>query len=386
MLKIAGRGPDGLAKAIKTDMGGNVLTANHATSNKHLDWHYTTALGQIGSMQVPEHDGTVWGARWGTDDYNKIYNFVDVTDPSTLTISPVIALEGTIFYIHPYREGEDLKIAVVTCDLTNKVIRAYLMNGIEDTAPILTLEYNGIISKFGCDSYYDGLTNIILIPEYGQLNTPKKLWASFDGGRTYVVIKETTQVGTDMANHWHTAHYDRFSGRIWASEGDASNSAINWSDNLGVTWNRNTDLDIQPTLIKSFANCVVFGHDEGYEKAGLSVWYRNNGVNRNALSINRVLSISDQSAPDMFAMSTSWGQNGDTAYMLFIRTSGTVLTEYIYKTDDGGNSWIGVSVFKNTVSRIDLLSGVTKQGHIVGRLRLSSNPNWLTDHLVYSSI
>ena len=369
--------------AVNHDGAINVSGTTPNLSNTPLDWKYTTAVTTAYALFVPEHDGTVWGR----NATNKIYNF---TDPSgSLVIStPEMAYTGEIIFIHPYKEDGVQKIAFVTRDIAGNAVRAYLANSMTDANPTLTLEYTGSITDaLCCDAYYDNVINVILIGGYGTgAITPKNLWASYDGGRTYSVIKQTTILGTEMASHFHAVHYDRFSGRIWVAEGDGSNSAINWSDNLGTTWYRDVDHG-QPTLIKSFGNGVIFGHDDGFGTyPGLSFWRRDNKGDRDKLTMERVLTINADIAADFYPTSRMWAQRGDTAYILFTCTEHGKDYEYIYATADGGLTWTGVSVTIPSIARIDFLSGITNQGYIVGRHRKSSNPNWLDLKVVYAKV
>jgi hypothetical protein len=394
-VPIQGKDPLGKAKYanvtesgdLKVQLSGNIVVedAMRVTQKPQhepsplLDWKYRDKICY--DMYVPEHDGTVWGR----DYEGAIWNIPDVSVAgNTQKTNPIIPASVPTALIHPYIQDNVQKILVIASSSQIPGWQAIIVEGFNDDAPVTTIHQPDYITNSMCtDAYYDGLVNVVLVGEYGSGNTPKRLWLSKDGGVNWEIIKETTPKATGATqSHWHAVHYDRYSARIWAAEGDDANRALHWSDDFGETWHSIEGV-YQPTLIKSFPNCVVFGHDEGEENTGLSVWMRNNDK-RNDVVLRRVLTVNEKPSAYHYPDARQWAQRGSDAYVLFMRKYGTDYTWAIYKTNNG-IVWTGVSFGHELWSHIDYLSGITTSGHIVARHRNSANP-WGGNHLIYTKV
>lgn len=147
--------------------------------------------------------------------------------------------------------------------------RIYQMDSINDT-PTLVYESNTVNSTywngrsaFGIKSYDNGLGQYVLAGCYGRDPAARDLLLSSDGGRTFNVIKKTSNNDTTVNSHWHDVAFDPYHGYIWASEGDGvNNRGVHFSDDWGSTWYTLTPLGThQPTSIIPFPERMVFGRD-----------------------------------------------------------------------------------------------------------------------------
>jgi photosystem II stability/assembly factor-like uncharacterized protein len=123
--------------------------------------------------------------------------------------------------------------------------------------------------------------NVIAITTYGvpdQTNPPRFLYLSRDSGETWETI-EVAKV-SDMVDpgdfHLHDVEYDPWANRLWVSNGDRVNSALQYSDDWGKTWNlvapRGVAVAGQATSITALPDRVLFGSDG--KPNGFFVWYR----------------------------------------------------------------------------------------------------------------
>ncbi|HHW90728.1 MAG TPA: hypothetical protein GX745_07505, partial [Clostridiales bacterium] len=143
-----------------------------------------------------------------------------------------------------------------------------------------TLNTDGkVSSSINISFWEDGINRIVLVGDYEQdTSYAPKLYLSLDGGDTFNVILEG-KTGF-VNNHWHATCYDKFSGTIWASQGDGSSATTYYSADLGKTWEE-ASITVsgktsyaQPTLILPFPDRVVFGRDGAGIPPGLDQWVR----------------------------------------------------------------------------------------------------------------
>lgn len=120
--------------------------------------------------------------------------------------------------------------------------------------------------------------NVVLYSVYGPkdaLNPPRHLYISRDFGRTFkeVEVRAIADMPDNNHFHLHDCEYDPFTGRIWVSNGDQSNSAIQFSDDWGESWYVISGKG-QPTNIIALPDRILLGTDDWPD--GFKVIYKNN--------------------------------------------------------------------------------------------------------------
>lgn len=123
-----------------------------------------------------------------------------------------------------------------------------------------------IQNSWGIDMY----NNIVVVSEYGLQgqNGSRFVYLSTDHGDTFTSIFDLVNqqiegrpTWTDRA-HIHTVAYDPYFSRIWICVGDSTNTAVYYSDDLGVTWKFVEGSNVvQLTGIIALEDSVVFGSD-----------------------------------------------------------------------------------------------------------------------------
>ncbi|WP_331233514.1 beta propeller repeat protein [Natronorarus salvus] len=148
---------------------------------------------------------------------------------------------------------------------------------LEGSTTVYHFEYGRLTGSFGHVVYGD----VIVLGAYGQSdfeggNHANEVVLSTDGGGSFERILEAELHTKNAPNlHVHDVEYDPYAERIWVTVGDGGNSNIYWSDDMGGSWDRITDdanLDLQPTQVAAFEDCVVFGTDSSPE--GIVRWAR----------------------------------------------------------------------------------------------------------------
>lgn len=120
--------------------------------------------------------------------------------------------------------------------------------------------------------------NVVLYSTYGDkdaLNPPRHLYISRDYGRTFKEVEVRAIADMPDANHFHLhdCEYDPFTDRIWVSNGDQTNSAIQFSDDWGESWHVISGKG-QPTNIIALPDRILLGTDD--KPDGFKVIYKNN--------------------------------------------------------------------------------------------------------------
>jgi len=120
--------------------------------------------------------------------------------------------------------------------------------------------------------------NVVLYTTYGDkdaLNPPRHLYISRDFGRTFVEKEVRAIADMPDANHFHLhdCEYDPFTDRIWVSNGDRDNSAIQFSDDWGESWYVISGKS-QSTNIIALPDRILLGTDD--KPDGFKVIYKNN--------------------------------------------------------------------------------------------------------------
>lgn len=232
-----------------------------------------TSLGADGYVYgVVENSNTIWRSNDGMETIDEVnYDFFSegYYYPYWVTKTPtgfvVItgnrygdrafggANVGAIFYSDVFESGYELKD---------------------------TFTPNHTPSEFGI-TYYHGLAiseQIILVAERGFPSEGEeigKIRGTFDGGKTWRIVKEFELVNPNVNAHFHTAVYDPYRGRIWASQGDLDNAKLFISDDLGDSWREiKLENDIgqtrfQPTMLLPLANNIAYGADGGPGGVGI---------------------------------------------------------------------------------------------------------------------
>jgi hypothetical protein len=210
-------------------------------------------------------------------------------------------------------------------------------------------------SSINASFWEDGVNRIVLLGDYEQgTSYPPKLYMSLDGGETFTVILEGKALPSGN-NHWHATCYDRFSGTIWASQGDGGSATTYFSTDLGSTWIEVSLKEgkhssyAQPTLILPFPNRMVFGRDGGGIPPGLDEWVRDgkNITPSNVFLPEPALEFKDTYGSHTYYPSLSYTAvfplNPLVAYVSFpYRSSDKQEISFIFATGDGGESWHSV--------------------------------------------
>lgn len=123
--------------------------------------------------------------------------------------------------------------------------------------------------------------NVVLFATYGDkdaANPPRHLYLSRDYGRSFkeIEVRSISAMANPATFHLHDCEYDPYADRIWVSNGDLPNSAIQYSDDWGETWVvvDTTALShyLQPTNIVALADRVLFCTDD--KPDGVKAWLR----------------------------------------------------------------------------------------------------------------
>lgn len=211
-----------------------------------------------------------------------------------------------------------------------------------------------LASPISVSFWEDGVNRIVLLGDYQQgTSYPPKLYMSLDGGETFNVILEGKALFSN--NHWHATCYDRFSGTIWASQGDGNSATTYFSTDLGSTWTEVSLKEgkhksyVQPTLILPFPNRMVFGRDGAGIPPGLDEWVRDgkNITPSNVFLPEPALEFKDTYGSHVYYPSLSYTAvlplNPLVAYVSFpYQSSDKQEISFIFATGDGGESWHSV--------------------------------------------
>jgi|GEM_PF-3163051 len=297
----------------------------------------------------------------------KIFRAAQVDDPDTweMGVNLPTTIYERILHLHVSNKG----IVLIT-KKSGENPKVWFMQDI-NSEPELRHEFiftpsTDTLNDFNITGHSDGVNDYIIACQYGMgTDHVRNMYLSTDMGLTWEVINQS-QITTpgDLNSHWHTAKYDPYMGRIWAVEGDSSNKAISYSDDLGKTWVRLSGGIYQPTLIYPFPKRVVFGRDRGISPPGIDQWIRSD-VPFEQKYITESLSFRE----DKFAYQNYPSQQisgyGEEIYINFTKRS-DIDEQYIYATGDGGESWH--CVYSGSVGTgIPYLgnpSGVTADGKI----------------------
>lgn len=171
--------------------------------------------------------------------------------------------------------------------------------------------------QISCSSYTAGALDLVLLGEYGRRGTePKHLWLSTDGGQTYQIIHQTPVIDTGVNSHVHCAVYDPYRERIWCGIGDGGNATLDWSDDMGQTWDSHPE-PLQPTSILPMADRTIFGIDESWMTTG--AYQIADGVP----FTQRVFELDQNAGSYQYGISGVTLDDGQVGYMPFPRQLGS---------------------------------------------------------------
>jgi len=211
--------------------------------------------------------------------------------------------------------------------------------------------------KLNTSIYNAGVNQtVILCGEY-VITSPNpasgglRLFGSFDGGATWVSLKETVLVDSVYNSHWHASTYDPYAGRIYAQTGDATNAMLYYSEDLGQNWNeiRATDENgvlPQPTTLISFPDIITALPDRGYPPCVLSI---KKDTNYKDINGEKFLFSLDYSIYPAFGTGAGKytgrpiAQDGIEAYFQVPTVTGHQQI-FVVGTADGGQTWHTVLV------------------------------------------
>lgn len=192
------------------------------------------------------------------------------------------------------------------------------------------------------------------VGEYTQvLNTPHKLYMTLDGGETWRMIKATTITDATKNSHWHNACYDPYSGKIFASHGDWTNSRFYVSADLAYTWTEITVSEndyglvnpipgLQPIVLIPTPNKIVLASDALTVPAIWSLVKDKEyfAQNQEKYSVKFELSVKDGILAGSFFPVSPFAKKDNQIYILAQGpTPGTKREMYIMGSGDNGESW-----------------------------------------------
>jgi hypothetical protein len=362
MMRVAGRDFNGVAKPLQINYGRlNVDPIKSMFPEYQLEFK-----GQVSNDDVYESWLSFPDKKLISRGVSRILPWTDLkAGTRTLPTFDITTLQGTIAFVHHTPHG----VAYITRDFATKTTYFYYATDLDATPTLVTQYDGGTAISMTCNSYFDYVHNIVLVGIYDQTIPSKSLplYLSSDGGQTWNIIKTTTVVDASVNSHWHTAQFDPYNGRIWASEGDGDNRAINWSDDFGRTWDRIIGTH-QPTLIAPFPTQVFFGEDASIQKPGLTVYKKR--PTEHPVTINEALTFRTDKSANWNYPEGPYYPTGRIGYILFTpKTEPLNDMQYIYATGDGGNSWHCVWSAPREFARIESLLYVPYDNVVVARLR-----------------
>jgi hypothetical protein len=329
MLRIAGRGEDGLAKAIKTDKEGNVgtlITGNkvgqEASKIREQNMLIRTDLplqpspprvrptlffpGYERVLKWMDKNGALYGVDGGTrlqksTNYGQTWTTIYTIDTATYgqaTASSVFVTKSGKIILNT-QGGYCFVSDVSQTNFTQKFK--------------FTRHFSNV--QFGYGTY----ENLVWIANYGSPasngNHANELYISKDEGETFIKVFEGTIVDVSKNWHIHDVQYDPYADRFWMVNGDSNNCQTRYSDDLGITWTNvfgnfaDDPLNTQLTSIACYPHGVIFGADHATsdDPDNLRYWPRPKGVVRppvNKFDIVEIFRVHDDSQFRNFAQRT----------------------------------------------------------------------------------
>ncbi|ACB86210.1 hypothetical protein [Natranaerobius thermophilus] len=196
---------------------------------------------------------------------------------------------------------------------------------------------------------------IVLLAERGD--GKGKLWATFDGGKSWENIRTAERFDEDQQLHHHTAVYDPYQGRIWNSQGDGANAALYISDDLGKSWRNisgeiETDLphnQFQPTLLAPTMHTIIFGGDSGGTHAGLLEIPRDHDFegNQENFVLERAIGVWDQQPTYKQYGTAPYAQEDSEIYIVLPSAYDDEKRAFVVGSGDHGRSFHLLGTYPN---------------------------------------
>ena len=230
---------------------------------------------------------------------------------------------------------------------TNVGIRIWHLDDINDTpTEVYTHENDALTltSSFGFSVLDNGMSELVLMGEYGSDAVERNLVFSDDGGQTFTTVETSVIENAAHNSHWHDVEIDPYSGTLWASQGDRDNARIIYSKDLGDNWNQIPetlpfDTLRQPTTVTAFPERIIFGRDSDELNPGFDYIDRPKNDEEWDLSVDNIETLMEYSvheqANNLYVRRLA--KFGLEAYM----TSGadtSVQPVHFFGTSDGGLS------------------------------------------------
>lgn len=385
MLRVAGRSPSGVARAIKTDEKGSVSTQILGSASKRgeeLPQSFTaypkntlkvskivnTATYGFGMMPKSVGlDGNLYGVRSDLTLYRTLDGHETVETGAKMDdITGWIAGQGVSRMFQTYAGY----VVIATHAAGYKASIWFSTSFTSGFTMVANLD-RGAAGNINISAYNKGFgQTVILVGEYVMpapvAGQECRLFASFDGGATFNVIHTLPAKDPTVNNHYHATVYDPYDSRIYASSGDAQNAALYYSDDLGVTWSTidalYKGLHQQPTLMMAFPDKIATGPDRSTAPVVLSLYkdrqfdLPNTEKFRYELDY-AIFSKTASTGASSYSFSP-YAQDGVEAYFTVPGSKSRPLM--VVGTGDGGNTWHKVF----TINLAKTASGAARDGII----------------------
>ena len=280
--------------------------------------------------------------------------------------------EGNIVYVTRTKAG--YVVALSTGNTASVYFSESFTSGFEK---VLEMPNGGLRLWSISPPVFDYKDGLLLFGEYAQTNTPKNLYMSTDGGRTWKVIATTKALEGQQRSHWHTASFDPVFERIYAQSGDIENAQLLYSDDFGETW-KEIDLGLEPplqtTLLAQLPAGVAMCPDRGgYLSA---IWMMEKDFSRKTTAdeekfiVEHKLTVANLAAPYQYA-GGPYIVDGNIAYIPFMDFGAGSNKIFIVGTGDGGRSWhhLYSASYDEGSSSVYGIVGIDKNGKMVMKIK-----------------
>lgn len=280
----------------------------------------------------------------------------------------------------------DTKYIVVTSDKTTMTGAIWVSDSFTTGfTKVVSIAGGGYPDILGISWYHGSLSKekVLLVGEYGQNGVSKRLHATFDGGRTWSVIKQTTVNDATQNSHWHSSIYDPYRGRVWASQGDGPNALLSYSDDLGATWkdvpvaSNNYGIDKhQPTAMVAFSKKLFMAPDTNLINPSIlsiPIDTSHTKLNSESFGLEWEHTVWDQEYCFLQYGQPPVMQKDSEAYMLFPNFNGKK-KHFIVATGDGGATWHNVLTATGLDQFSNGIIGTDKLGFMYAYIVEGGNP------------
>lgn len=215
---------------------------------------------------------------------------------------------------------------------------------------------NGHITSFIPRPIHNIGLGVLMVGEYNKFKDPERLcrvWISKSGGApgTWQQIFEVEAIDTQENFHVHGFCYDPFTARIYVSNGDYDNRKLQYSDDMGATWNV-IDTVFQPTVVEVLPKRIVITPDANAQVGIMQIHKQTNKDYSVTPKITTELIAADIPSYGNFGRGPVGGLfGGNEMYITFPESGSGVRKSFVCATGDGGESW-------HLVATIDPIDGV----------------------------